>query len=320
MATECSAFMRGKVARVTRVDGCGNPVMCDAPLDTNPQYVVSDGLISIQIEPEIDSGTDITQDNWNGDSCIDVPACPKIRWINLTMSFCRMDPDLFSMWTGVPVIRDPQGTATGFRVRKSVSCDEGVALEIWTGSAAANRCAGGGRAKYGYIVIPWVINGILGSYTIENGAVTFTITAKGIDGGGWGVGPYDVYEDGSGQPAPLQVPFGTGDLEHVDTTTLPPPSAGCGANCTVTPEPPVLTTAENTSDATRMSTLLTYDNGISGAVMVDWGDDSGAVTTNGPTGQINHQYDTPGPYTITVTDATNYDARATTSVTVPYTP
>jgi len=318
MPTECSALMRGKVARITRVDGCGNPVMCDDGV--TPQYVVSDGVISMQIEPEIDAGTDITQDNWNGDSCIDVPACPKIRWINLTATFCRMDPDLFSMWTGVPVVRDPAGNATGFRVRKSVSCEEGVALEIWTGSAAANRCTtGGGKAKYGYIVIPWVVNGVLGSYTIENGAVTFQVTAKGIDGGGWGVGPYDVYEgETAGSTAPLQTPFGEGDLEHIDTTTLPPPTAFCGANCVVTPTPPVASVAADPADSTGHTAIVTYNNQPNGPVTIDWGDGSAVVTTPTEQGTASHVYaaGTTGAQSITVADANNTDAVTTLTFTI----
>lgn len=320
MATECSALLRGKVARITRVDGCGNPIYCDAPDDDVPQHVVSDGIISIQVEPEIDNGTDITQDNWAGDSCIDVPACPKIRWINITAQFCRMDPDLFSMWTGVPVIKDATGKATGFRVRKSVSCEEGVALEMWTGSKAEGRCtSGSAKAKYGYIVIPWVVNGILGSYTIENGAVTFQVTAKGIDGGGWGVGPYDVYEGTTaGSTAPLSTPFGEGDLEHIDTTTLPPPSPTCGFSCAVTPTPPTITVAKLASDATGMTSTLDYANGTSGPVTVNWGDGSSTVTTPSGSGTLTHQYSAAGSFTVTVTDANNTDAKATQATTIPW--
>jgi hypothetical protein len=312
MPTECTALLRGKVARITKVDGCGNPIHCDAPQNTVPQYVVSDGIISIQIQPEIDAGTDITQTNWNGDTCVDVPACPKIRWINLTVSMCKMDPDLFSMWTGVSVVKDAAGNATGFRVRKSVSCDEGVALEIWTGSAGSGTClAGGQKPRYGYIVIPWVVNGILGDYTIENGAVTFQVTAKGIDGGGWGVGPYDVYDDGAGGGLKLATPFGVGDLEHIDTTTMPPPVAGCGANCTITPVPPTVTVAAAPSDVSGQTVLLTYDNANSGPVYIDWGDASQVVATPTGAGTVQHPYVGAGPFTITVTDTNNVDATTT---------
>ena len=315
MPTECSALLRGKVARITRVDGCGNPVMCDAPNNTTPQHVVSDGVISMQIEPEIDAGTDITQDNWAGESCIDIPACPKIRWINITATFCRMDPDLFSLWTGVPVVKDANGNATGFRVRKNVSCEEGVALEIWTGSVAENRCTtGGGKAKFGYIVIPWVVNGILGSYTIENGAVTFQVTAKGIDGGGWGTGPYPIYE-GTGPAAKLQTPFGPGDLEHVDTTTLAPPTAFCGVSCAVTPVPPQATVAADANDPTGHTALVTYDNTPNGPVIINWGEGA-PTTTPTETGTATHAYTTIGAKTITVSDANRPDAVQTITFTI----
>lgn len=320
MATECSALLRGKVARLTRVDSCGNPIFCDAPNATMPQHVVSDGIISIQIEPEIDNGTDITQTNWAGDSCIDEPACPKIRWINITAQFCRMDPDLFSLWTGVPVIKDAQGNATGFRVRKSVTCDEGVALEIWTGSKAEGRCSGtGAKAKYGYIVIPWVVNGVLGSYTIENGAVTFQITAKGVGGGAWGVGPYDVYETAtSGTNAPLSTPFGEDDLEHIDVTTLPPPSASCGFSCAWTRPGPTITVTKLASDVTGQTSSLDYDNGSNGVVTVDWGDGTTVVTTPDAAGTLTHQYTGSGNFTVTVTDASQPEAVSTQQTTIPW--
>lgn len=321
MPTECSALLRGKVARITKVDGCGNPVRCD-PNDPSspPVHVVSDGVISIQVEPEIDDGTDITQDNWAGESCIDEPACPKIRWVNITADFCRMDPDLFSMWTGVPVLKDPRGVATGFRIRKNVSCEEGVALEMWTGSKAADRCAAGGQAKYGYVVIPWVVNGILGSYTIENGSVTFEITAKGVDGGGWGVGPYDVYADESGNPSPLLMPFGEGDLEQIDTTTLPPPAAYCGANCDITPLAPRITVVTYINDPTGATAQLTWDNTPNGPVTINWGDGSmvqTGTTDQGTTTHVYTQTEDPQTFTITVADSNYTTAAATADFTVP---
>jgi len=320
MASTCWAPVRGKVVRLTKVDGCGNPVMC--PDGTTPIFGVSDGVVSVQIEPEVDEGEDITATNFNGDSCVDIPACPHIRWLNLTIDFCRIDPELFALATSVPVVRNPDGTASGFRVGQNISCDEGFALEIWTGSGGGNRCSGTSTAtQYGYLLIPWVQAGILGSYTIENGAVTFEITAKGVAGGNWGVGPYDVYQDATGAvKSKLVDPIGPTDLQHIDVTTMPPPSPTCGLNCAVTQPNPTVTVVSSPTDATGMTARVTYDNAPNGAVTVDWGDGTPLATFTAEQGIVSHQYLTAGTKNIKVTDANFPTATTTKPFTAPTLP
>ena len=56
---------------------------------------------------------------------------------------------------------------------------------------------------------------MLGDFTIENGAVTFTVSnAATKTGSGWDEGPYDVI-DGYADGAPLLTALDTSDHLHV---------------------------------------------------------------------------------------------------------
>jgi hypothetical protein len=226
MAAQCYAPVKGKVIRATQLDACGKPVLGAGDW---PVHVVSKGFISVEYEPEIDDGEDIEQRNADGELCVSVPACPTIKWMNITVSFCQVDPELYSLMTGVPVVLDPDGAATGFRIRKTIQCDGGVALETWTGVSGARCTAGSASAqRYGYFLVPWLTQGVIQAFTIENGAATFQIKGRGVDGGLWGTGPFAVYRTGAGVTAKLAQPIGDGDLVHADLTTLPPPAPSCG--------------------------------------------------------------------------------------------
>jgi hypothetical protein len=90
-------------------------------------------------------------------------------------------------------------------------------------------CSGDAGA-FGYLLLPCLQGGVIGDFTIENAAITFTVTgATTKDGNGWGVGPYDVVEDADGDAAPLPDPLDPDDhLYAVFTTIEPPePTDGC---------------------------------------------------------------------------------------------
>jgi hypothetical protein len=108
-------------------------------------------------------------------------------------------------FTGQSVILDPvSGDAIGFSVSTSAdACAQGFALEAWTGAPGA-ACGTAGAVTLGYILLPFVQGGVFGDFTIENGAISFSVTgAVTKDGAAWGAGPYGV-EDG----APLSTAVG----------------------------------------------------------------------------------------------------------------
>lgn len=221
MANECFSLVRGRVMRITRLDGCG------AVIPGPDSSVVSDGFITVGVTAQTDEGTTISVTNAAGKICILDEPCPTFTGYDVQVEFCGVNPVLYGLMTCQEVVENADGDAVGFRVSSSVdACDCGFAVEVWS-SVPAGACDSSGGQNYGYFLIPFVKGGIVGDFTIGNDAVNFTLTgASSKDGTEWGVGPYDVVMDTSG-PSPLLTPMDEYDHLHMQLTTVPPPDASC---------------------------------------------------------------------------------------------
>ncbi|HEY5421314.1 MAG TPA: hypothetical protein VIL10_11295, partial [Marmoricola sp.] len=177
------ALVRGRVMRVTRLDGCGGVVL-------GPDSVVtSDGFITVGLTANTDEGTTISVTNAAGKICILDQPCPQFTGYTAEVAFCGVDPDLYNLMTGQPVVLDANDDAVGFKMNSGVdACDSGFALEVWSNVPQA-ACEPGAEAQYGYMLIPFLRGGIIGDFTIGNDAVNFTLSgAASKDGSQWGVG------------------------------------------------------------------------------------------------------------------------------------
>ncbi len=225
MASQCFSLVRGRAMRVTRLDGCGR-----IDLGSRSQ-VVTEGFISVGLTANTEEGETISVTNAAGKICIlDEPA-PSFTGYTIEVAFCGVDPDLFTLMTGQPIVLNADGTdAVGFRVNSAVRLDgSGFALELWSNVPVA-ACDASGGASYGYFLIPFVQGGTLGDVTIENGAINFTLSgASSKDGSEWGVGPYNVVRNTAGAPSPLREPIDPNDHLHLQVTTVAPPTPSCGA-------------------------------------------------------------------------------------------
>jgi hypothetical protein len=220
MSNICYPILRGRRLRATRLDGCGNPVL--GPDST----VVTDGMISVALTANITEGEEINVTNANGDVCVLDTPCPKLQNYSVVITFCDVNPILFNLMSGQPLVMNGTDTV-GFRMNSDVSaCDSGFALELWTG-VASEACDPGSGQSYGYILLPFLRGGVLGDFTVENAAINFVLTgAVTKKGSGWGVGPYDVVMD-TGVPSPLAEEIAVGDHLHLERTTVAPPEADC---------------------------------------------------------------------------------------------
>lgn len=223
--TQCPAFIRGRAMRVTRLNGCG------ATVPGSKSQVVSKGYITIGFTANTEEGEEIKITNANGDLCISDTPAPKFTGYGLEIELCGVDPDLIALFTGNEIVYNSETVpeAVGFRVNSSVNLDDsGFALEVWT-SVAGQACSDG-TTSYGYILVPFVKGGVVGDFTVENGAINFTISgAQSKDGASWGVGPYDVVWDNTDTPSPLAEAIDDSDHLHVELTKVAPPTAVCGA-------------------------------------------------------------------------------------------
>lgn len=224
MATSCFSLIRGRVMRVTRLDGCGARVL--GPDST----VVSDGFITVSLAPQTDEGTTISVTNAAGRVCILDTPTPVFLNYTIEIAFCGVDPDLLALVANMPLVENGDGDSVGFRVNSGTDLSStGFALEVWS-NVPVTACEEGASATYGYMLVPFVKGGILGDISIGNDAVNFTLTgAASKDGSAWGVGPYDVVTDEDDLPSPLLLAIDDQDHLHVQLTTVEPPTAACGA-------------------------------------------------------------------------------------------
>lgn len=222
MPATCWSSVRGRRLRATRVDEC-----C-APVAGTCAQVVTDGFISIEYSPEIAEGEEIEVRKADGTLCISDKPCDELKWINVEAQFCQVDPDLFTLLTGYPTVVDFAGVSVGNQITGEINCSGGVSLEVWS-DVPGVACTTPGATPFGYFLLPCLVSGIIGDYTIENDAATFTITGRSKAPNSWGDGPYNVVAtDAANTAGPLLTPLGTNVHQHIQLTTIAPPPAVCG--------------------------------------------------------------------------------------------
>jgi hypothetical protein len=224
MPTKCWSSLRGRVARFTKLGACGALLPAASP----GAVVTTEGFVSVQYSPTYTEPEEINLVNAGGKSCVSDPGKPQLRWVDLQIVLCRVDPDLFTFLTGNPLVLDYAGNAVGNRLNDAINLDGAFGMEVWT-DLPTEECAG--TPEFGYFLTPYIGQGQVGEWTIENDALTLTIqNARTRAGSGWGVGPYDVDPaDVANAPGPLIEPIGARDHLDLHTTTIAPPAAACGA-------------------------------------------------------------------------------------------
>lgn len=225
MSSQCFSLVRGRALRVTKSDGCGRVLLGPS------SQVTTEGFISVGLTANNEEGETISVTNAAGKVCILDEPSPSFTGYNIEVAFCGVDPELFSLMTGQPVVLNADGTdAIGFRMNSGINLgDSGFALELWSNVPVA-ACDASGGSSYGYFLIPFAQGGVLGDFTVENGAINFTLTgATSKDGNEWGVGPFDVVRDGGGAAGPLLEALDSKDHLHMQLTTVAPPAPSCGA-------------------------------------------------------------------------------------------
>jgi hypothetical protein len=291
--SRCFSPVRGRAMRVTRLDGCGRPVYGEESVG------VSDGFVSVSFTANSDEGEEINVTNAAGKTCVREVPCPTFLGYGVEIEFCNVDPALFAILTGQEAELDEEGYAVGFRVNSDVSaCNSGFALELWTGvpGVACTDDTSADAVPGGYLLLPYLQGGIFGDFTIENDAISFTVTgAQTKTGSGWGTGPYDVIRSG-GNPAPLDSPIASGDHLLVRYTDVAPPPAFCGTAPLLDPDDAVLTSVTATPGAGNTATFSPTPAGTD-PWYVDFGDGTWEYEPAGT--DITHTYPGPGTYTVT---------------------
>lgn len=289
MATICATPFKVPALRATLLNECG--VVVEGACSS----IVTSGIITVEIAREYEDREDFYTKNADGVFCVKETDPPILKWINLTMTFCNVDPQLVNFIAGESVLTDDAETPNviGFRNSEGASANANVAIELWTrttGLACSTT-----NPTFGYLLFPWVVEGTIGDLTLENGDATFTMTARTRSASPWGVGPYTVVESAAaatlGFPEPLFSPVGTLDHElWLWTTLAPPTNFACGCQA--------LPLALTAADTGVLTATVTMPAGVSFPVYINWGDASPIEKfTVGP---ITHVYAAPGNYDISL--------------------
>ncbi|MFI7278519.1 fibronectin type III domain-containing protein [Streptomyces sp. NPDC049879] len=317
----CPTIVEGDRIRITRVDACGRPVYgeCNA--------VVTDGLVSIKLTPEVEEGEEKSQVNFAGRNCYSRPGCDTVKWWTVEITWCAINFAAFEMINPTYRLRrNDEGEVIGYYASNSVDCSRGYAVEVWAQvEGAADACTGEeGSGAWVYIPLPWIAGGTPGEITIGGeDSINFVTTGKTRNGSRWGRGPYNV-EIVNGVPAPLAVPLNPDEPMGVIVTTVAPPEMDCDCQDVPrpVPDPATLFVEGVATEDPRNTVRLRVDNAGLGPVMVDWGDGTPPQEV-ADLRTVEHKYapeTPPQDYTITVCDKQDAAVCATKTVTIPLPP
>jgi len=227
MAVECASMSRGKMLRITKLNECG------AVVTGAGSSLVAKAFVSGTFTPNYADPTEINAVDANGDNCIVDRGDVALRWIDVSLVICTLDPTMINLITGDPLVLDdatPTPNTVGFRIDADLTGSANFALELWSG-ITGQACDPSGFPKYGYWLLPWLKDAQWGEWVVQNDALTITLTARAVMGGGWDVGPYDIRRDAT-VPAtlePLLTPIGPSQPMHYEVTSAPLPTPACGA-------------------------------------------------------------------------------------------
>jgi hypothetical protein len=225
----CDSYLQGIRLRATRLDVCG------APVAGAGGFVVTKGFVSIELEDDVSKGTEIGPTLADGTRCYYKVTPPLLNGVKVNIEFCEVDPELFNMMTGAPIITDDATppASIGVTTDAATYATGNVALELWTNLATGSCPVATGR-RWGYYLIPWLTNGVVGKPKIENDAVNFTLS-DGItrSPNQWGYGPYDMQYDILGAPSRLFTPLSPTAHDLIYKTNMAPPPPVCGAQTLV---------------------------------------------------------------------------------------
>jgi hypothetical protein len=227
MTAVCFTPFKVPRVRVTRLNACGEAVTGDC------SQVVTDGIISIEMTKNYEDREEFFVKNGDGLFCVRETNPPILKWMDLTFTFCNVDPDIVNIMAAEPLYTSDDAAATkiGWSTDENSVVNVNFAFEGWTRlSGAGVICTGG--IEYGYVLFPWVVEGTIGDMTFENGVMNFTVTARTRSNSLWGVGPYNVdLSDAAGtldQEIPMLTPITSTQHHRMFITRLAPPAASCG--------------------------------------------------------------------------------------------
>jgi len=184
MAVNCGVSFGLCRTRVTQLDGLGNVV------DAVGNSYVSDRMVSIGLEPNIEQGNTFTRRNGCGCAISRFKVNDIFNWFEFTFEDGALEPEMQAMMLGSDTITDG-ADVVGLAFGSALACDDdppAVALEFWTQHLDEN----GGLDEF-HPYIHWVFpytSWQLGGNTAEEDFMANALTGFSRSNARWGQGPY----------------------------------------------------------------------------------------------------------------------------------
>lgn len=217
MVAQCVSPIQARVARLIKLDVCGNPVTGEASA-----VVVTDGFVSINPSPQYLDGEEHQQRKANGALCVYQKDPSELTRVDLTTNFCVLDPDAIVVITGERLLTTGDVTGTG------VAYGEGQltarhSLEVWQPVTGAGACDASGNQQFVYWAFMNAGNAKIQDFAFENAPFQFTTMTETKS-----VGPNWLSLTGAATW------LGTNTVESGEhflhnITTAAPPDPSCGA-------------------------------------------------------------------------------------------
>jgi len=256
VATKKFRSIKGRRARITRLDECGAPVFGDCSV------VVTEGFIKVSIGQEEEAGDEYKQKNAWGTLVINEKDPSITKWANVMIQLTDVDPDVLDIIGGATPVLDGAGDTIGFTMGPNASTGS-FAIEVWTKKAGSGNCVAGVQ-EWGYFVVPFIKNGKLdGEVVIENGPMSLSLKGEGYGApADWGVGPHADY------PMKTVAGFPVGEFWGAVVTDVQPPAATNG--CALLEEPPAKAAVEP-GDVFPAEPTITAEDGTKAALLAGLG-------------------------------------------------
>jgi hypothetical protein len=217
VVAQCATPIQARVARMIKLDVCGNPVT-----GASSAVVVTDGFVSIEPSPQYLDGEEHQQRKANGELCVYQKDPSQLTRVDLTTNFCVLDPDAIVVISGERLLTTGGVTGTG------VAYGEGLltarhSLEVWQPIAGAGACDASGNQRFVYWAFMNAGNTKIQDFSFENAPFQFTTLVETK-----AVGPLWLSRTGASAWLGDNV-VETGEHFLHNITTTPPPTATCGA-------------------------------------------------------------------------------------------
>jgi hypothetical protein len=217
VAAQCVSPIQARVARMIKLDICGNPVT-----GAESAVVVTDGFVSIEPSPQYLDGEEHQQRKANGALCVYQKDPSELTRVDLTTNFCVLDPDALVVITGERLLTTGEATGTG------VAYGEGQltarhSLEVWQPIVGAAACDAAGNQQFVYWAFMNSGNAKIQDFSFENAPFQFTTLTETK-----AVGPLWLSRSGAATWLEDNV-VETGEHFLHNITTSPPPEPSCGA-------------------------------------------------------------------------------------------